>query len=147
MNQDENHLSLLSVFHYIMGGLTLLTSLVFVVYIVVGALVIAQPEGFNDTSSPNGPPPAFMGGLFIGIGVVAMVMVGAIGVLQIVAGASLRSKRRFVFCLVVAGLNCLNAPLGTILGVFTFLVLFRPTVKELFLGPPMSPGGPYRAGA
>lgn len=146
MNQDESHLSLLSIFHYIMGGLTLLASLVFVVYILLGALFIAQPEGFAENADPNGPPPALMGGIFIVIGVIAMVLVAATGVLELVAGASLRSKRRWVLCLVVAGLNCLNAPLGTILGVFTFLVLFRPSVKELFLGPPVSPGGPYRAG-
>ena len=142
MNQDESHLNLLSIFHYIMGGLTLLTSLVFVIYIVAGALFIAQPEGFND---PSGPPPAFMGGFFIVLGLVCMVLVAAVGVLQIVAGASLRSKRRWVLCLIVAGMNCLNAPLGTVLGVFTFLVLCRPSVKALFLGPPIAPGGPYRS--
>jgi len=73
-----------------------------------------------------------------------MLIIAATGVLLIVAGSSLRSKRRWVLCLVVAGMNCLNAPLGTVLGVFTFLVLFRPTVKALFLGPPMTPYGPYR---
>ena len=32
----------------------------------------------------------------------------------------------------VAGLNCLHMPLGTLLGVFTFIVLARPSVQALF---------------
>ena len=35
---------------------------------------------------------------------------------------------------VVACILCLNVPIGTALGVFTILVLVRPTVKDLFAG-------------
>ena len=38
----------------------------------------------------------------------------------------------FDFCLVVAGIECLLIPLGTVLGVFTILVLLRPGTKTLF---------------
>ena len=34
--------------------------------------------------------------------------------------------------LVVAALECLAFPLGTVLGVFTLIVLVRPEVKQLF---------------
>jgi hypothetical protein len=37
-----------------------------------------------------------------------------------------------MFCLVTAGLACLFQPVGLVLGVFTFLVLLRPSVKILF---------------
>lgn len=48
------------------------------------------------------------------------------------AGRSLSRRRHYVFCLVAAGLACLSFPLGTALGVFTFMVLQRPSVKALF---------------
>ncbi len=48
------------------------------------------------------------------------------------AGMSLLQNKRWTFCFVMAILLCLNPPLGTILGVFTIVVLNRPSVKELF---------------
>jgi hypothetical protein len=44
----------------------------------------------------------------------------------------LKNRRRYIFCLVVAGFECFFAPFGTVLGVFTILVLSRPSVKALF---------------
>jgi hypothetical protein len=46
--------------------------------------------------------------------------------------ASLGTRRRRTLCLVTAGLTCASFPLGTALGIFTFIVLSRPTVKTLF---------------
>lgn len=34
--------------------------------------------------------------------------------------------------MVVAGVSCLSIPLGTALGVFTFIVLSRPSIVRLF---------------
>jgi hypothetical protein len=34
--------------------------------------------------------------------------------------------------LAIAGIECIFIPFGTVLGVFTIIVLMRPTVKELF---------------
>jgi hypothetical protein len=33
---------------------------------------------------------------------------------------------------VVAGINCLHIPLGTVLGIFTIVVLCRESVRELY---------------
>lgn len=65
-------------------------------------------------------------------------------VLNLLSGYYLRQARHRMFSLVVAGINCLNFGLGTALGVFTFLVLLRPTVvtryKERRV--PEAPGRP-----
>ena len=37
-----------------------------------------------------------------------------------------------MYCLVMAGVESLFFPLGTVLGVFTIIVLFRKSVKEMF---------------
>ena len=54
-------------------------------------------------------------------------------------GRWLAARRNWTFCFVVACLSCMNVPLGTILGVFTILVLQRPGMKGVF-GLPL-PGG------
>ena len=53
-------------------------------------------------------------------------------VLMIMTGLNLQRRKGHTFCQVVAGLTCLSIPLGTILGVFTFIVLNRPEVKVMF---------------
>ena len=49
-----------------------------------------------------------------------------------VAGRRLTQRTSYTFCLVMAGCECLLMPLGTALGIFTIIVLMRPSVKELF---------------
>jgi hypothetical protein len=48
------------------------------------------------------------------------------------SGLFLLKRRHRMFILIVAGLNCLSVPLGTILGVFTFVVLGRDSVRKAF---------------
>jgi len=36
------------------------------------------------------------------------------------------------FCLVMAGAECLFMPFGTVLGVFTIILLLQEPVKQLF---------------
>lgn len=52
----------------------------------------------------------------------------------------LAARRNWTFCFVVACIACLQVPLGTALGVFTILVLQRPSVKGIFgrPGPPLT---------
>jgi len=45
---------------------------------------------------------------------------------------ALRKRKHRTFLLVMAALSCLSIPYGTILGIFTFMVLQRPAAKKLF---------------
>jgi hypothetical protein len=76
--------------------------------------------------------PQFFGYLFIGLGSCAVLLGWTVGALTIFAGRCIATHRRRVFSLVMAGINCASFPLGTLLGVFTFVVLLRPSVKELY---------------
>jgi hypothetical protein len=71
---------------------------------------------------------------FIFAAVIAVVILlgWTFGAAQIYVGRCLRDRRHFIFVLVIAGLECAFVPWGTALGVFTFVVLTRPTVKALF---------------
>jgi hypothetical protein len=73
-----------------------------------------------------------MGGVFGGIGLFIILLSAVWVVLDLLAGRYLAEARNRGFCMVVAALNCLSVPLGTALGVFTFVVLARPSVEARF---------------
>src|SRR5450755_588604 len=130
MNQDREHLRLLSIFHYVMAGLACLLPLFSLIYIGMGAMMLS---GKMHSSSPAAMHGDLVGGwIFVGAGSIFFLM-GVVGaILNFLAARALATRQRRTLCLVVAGLNCLHMPLGTLLGVFTFIVLARPSVQALF---------------
>jgi hypothetical protein len=61
------------------------------------------------------------------------VVIGAIvTVVLLEVASSLENRERRVFCLVVAWLICAFFPLGTVLGVFTILLLSRAEAERAF---------------
>ena len=65
-----------------------------------------------------------------------MIVGWSIAACIIAAGRFLAKRRHYMFCLVMAGIECLFMPFGTVLGVFTIIVLIREGVKEMFSGEP-----------
>jgi hypothetical protein len=51
------------------------------------------------------------------------------------AGRFLRRRTHRTFCLAVAAVSCLFTPFGTVLGVFTLIVLSREGVRQAFDAP------------
>lgn len=130
---DIEHLRLLSIFHYVMAGLMFLFGSFFLIYVFMGIAILNG--GMN--GGPNPPPPGF-GWFFIIFGGVFVAWGWISAVLTAIAGRCLGRYRARMFCIVVAALSCLNVPLGTILGVFTLIVLMRPNVTRIF-----AEGGPH----
>jgi hypothetical protein len=52
----------------------------------------------------------------------------------LIAGRCLSRRKGYSFALVIACIECLFVPFGTILGVFTIVALSRESVKALFSG-------------
>jgi hypothetical protein len=48
------------------------------------------------------------------------------------AGRCLARRMHYTYCLMMAGVACVFMPFGTVLGVFTILVLVKPGVKAAF---------------
>ncbi|MDY3559998.1 hypothetical protein R5W23_001197 [Gemmata sp. JC673] len=133
---DREHLKILAICHYVLGGLCALFGFFPVVYLFVGVLIVAgdlgQPPPGNGPGAPPPPPPEAVGWLIIGFASVMMLLFWALAVALIAAGRCLQRRRSRVFCMVVAGFSCLQQPLGLLLGVFTFIVLSRPKVRAAF---------------
>jgi hypothetical protein len=126
MNKDEEHLNLLAIFHYILGGLTALFACVPLIQMAFGLAILAGAfEG-------SGAPPEFLGWLFVVFPACLAVFGWILAGCMIAAGRKLQTHRARTFCLVVAGFECVLMPYGTVLGVFTIVVLMRDSVRELF---------------
>ena len=137
INQDEEHLKLIALFHFVVAGLEAVVGLLPILHVAMG---IAMLTGYwpVPSSSSSGPMPDLMGWLFTVIGAFVILFYETLALFTLFAGLSIRKRRRHLFCLVVAGIGCLNMPIGTALGVFTFLVLLRPSVKALFNRDPLA---------
>ena len=129
MEQDEAHLRLLSIFHYVVGGLTALFSLFPVFHLVMGLVFIFASEGFFGGGEA---PPAFVGWFFVIFSVLFITAGMALAICIIITGRFLASRSHHLFCVVIGGIECIFMPFGTVLGVFTIIVLMRKSVKELF---------------
>ena len=129
MNKDEEHLRLLSIFHYVVGGLAGLFALFPVIHLVIGLVFILAPEAVE---SKGEAPPALVGWFFVIFAGMFIITGWVLAGFIITAGRFLARRRHRLFCLVIAGIECIFIPFGTVLGVFTIIVLMRESVKELF---------------
>jgi len=123
---DEERLSLLAVFYWVSGGVTVLISLYFLVYVALGAALVLFPGAGIDASS------SVVGWIFLGVGAFGFLLVAAFATLKIFAGFWIRKRKHRIACLVIAGISCIEIPWGTFLGVYSFSTLQRPSVAALF---------------
>jgi len=133
MNQEtENHLKILGIFYYIMGGLLCLLALIPCIQIFLGIFIVS-----NQNTAP-----ALIGIIYLAIGLAAFLLILSIAIATIYTGRCLRQRKYYIFCIVMAGLCCCWFPLGTVLGVFSVIVLSKPEVKPEFekkVEPPPQP--------
>jgi hypothetical protein len=131
MNQDAEHLRLLCIFHYIVGGLAALFSFFPLLYTIVGSIFIFVAR--HGTPRPGEePPPEFIGWILTVIGSFLFLFGIAIAICILIAGRSVAKHTHYWLAFVMACIECFFVPFGTILGVFTIIVLSRESVKTLF---------------
>ena len=127
---DADHLKLLSVFHFVGVGLALLGMLFLALHYAIFHTFLTNPQMWQNAKQP--PPPVELFGILKWFYLVMGIWFLASGVLNFIAALGLRARKWRTFSLVVAGINCLHMPLGTVLGVFTLVVLLRDSVRELY---------------
>jgi hypothetical protein len=130
MNRDKEHLQLLAVFHYVVAGLATLFCLFPLLYSILGGFLLYAAN--HPGPSNQEPPPAVLGWVFMVLGTLFFLAGVAMAICILIAGRSLALCKRSSFAFVMACIECLFIPFGTILGVFTIVVLSRESVKGLF---------------
>jgi hypothetical protein len=128
MNNDADHLQLLAIFHFVVGGMAGLFSLFPLIHLFIGVMMVSGAFDKPEEAFPA----AAMGWFFIALASTFILCGLAIATCIILAGRFLMRRTRYTFCLVMAAIECVFVPFGTVLGVFTIIVLQRPSVRQLF---------------
>ena len=158
IDQTREHLRLLSIFHYVTGGIGYLFSLIPIIHLSLGLFFLFAPEDFFETGvhpmlptevstevspapdqapvptlNPNAIFPArLFGTIFTVVALVIIIAGFTLSTLIVVAGRRLAQHRSHTFCLIIGGIECLFMPFGTVLGVFTIITLLKPEARQLF---------------
>ena len=129
---NDEHLRLLSIFHYVNAGLAAVFTSFFFLYVGMGAVMVLNPGAFSSSGSAPAGNPGF---IFLIIGAIALLFGYGYSVLNLLAGNFLKHRVRRKFCLAVGGINCLHVPIGLILGILTINVLSKERVQAKFIKP------------
>jgi hypothetical protein len=129
--KDSEHIKLLFTFHFVFAGLALLgIAFTFLHYFMMHT-IISNPDLWNGQKEAVPPPKVFLDAFVWFYVFMAAIMVIACTA-NVLSGLFLWKRKYRIFSIVVGGLNCLQIPFGTALGVFTIVVLSRDSVRELY---------------
>jgi hypothetical protein len=138
-------LRLLSIGYYIQGGIAGVYTLLILGYSAFATALLANINKMAGQSNQQEIPPA----LFSIISILLVIVLGLCCVYTVcmfLAGYWLPRFRNRVFIQIIGALNCLAIPYGTILGIFTLMVLQRPSARQFFAAgtgaPPVVPTPP-----
>ena len=128
---DREHIRLLAIFHFVAAGMAFMGLLFLVGHYAIFRLVFSDPEIWRKASR-GVETPALVMALFRGLYAFLGTWFAVSGLANVLSGVFMRRFQHRVFSLVVAGFNCLHMPLGTILGIFTLIVLSRDSVVKSY---------------
>ena len=131
-SKNREHLKLLSTFHYVVGGLTAALSMVSLIHIGIGLSLILTPTVTYPYEVTPAPYTLSTGWLFFIMGLVILLLGLTFSICLILSGRALAKRKRYWFSFVVACFECIYTPFGTVLGIFTIVVLSRESVKALY---------------
>lgn len=130
-DKDLAELRLLSILHYVFAALQLLgLGFLWMHYFLMRTMFLEGGLAARGAATPGMEdfPKTFFQvliGFYIAGGVILLVS----GLLAVLSAQGLARRRNRTLSIVVAGLSCLQIPLGTVLGVFTLMVLMRDSVR------------------
>jgi hypothetical protein len=114
------------VLYYIWGALSLIGACIGTVYIIGAGVLAAAPANGDESEQ------AVLAGVFGVIGIIILVLSLASGALNVMAAIGIGKRKWRVLTYIAAGLACLSIPIGTALGIYTFIALARPGVQALY---------------
>jgi hypothetical protein len=126
---DMEHLLLLRIGYFISAGTNLLWVFFPLIYVFMGAFMLF---GAFDGAKPSDVPPRSIGIVFMSVGIAISLFMASLTVLKILTALAIGKRRYRGLIFATAAVSCLAIPWGTALGVFTFVVLTRPSVAARF---------------
>ena len=129
---DGEHLRLLSLGYMISAGVAAFIACFGFLYLLIG---IAMSIAFSHApvSAKTGElPPAFIGWIFACFGLLFVLLGGGVAFARFWAARCVKQRKSRTYCMVIAGLGCLEFPYGTALGILSFIVLGRASVVKQF---------------
>jgi hypothetical protein len=126
---DEEHLKLLRIGYIVAGVSDVFFALFPLIYVMIGFFLAV---GGVASSRPGGPNPAAFGLIFVFVGLAVSIFFAVQGALKLFAARAIGKRQSRLLCLIAAGASCMQMPWGTLLGVFTFMVLGRQSVTRMF---------------
>jgi len=116
----EKHINIIAVLWIIMGALSFLGGL-----IVLGVLF-----GISFIPDMGHEAPFILRAVGLGVG----LFVAVLSIPKIIAGVGLLNKREWarILTLIVSFFSLLNFPLGTALGIYSFIILIKDETIQLF---------------
>lgn len=129
---DLDHLRILVVMHFVVAGLALLAGAFLFLHGFMMFTVFGNPKFWAGQKGAVVPPPEafFTMAKWFYAGFGTLLVIGMVA--NILSALCIRKRRWRTFSLAVAGIDCVQIPIGTALGVFTILVLVRDSVRELY---------------
>jgi len=127
---DEDHLNLLAIFHFVGAGFAILGIGFLGFHYMMFRAFMENPQMWQGQRQDM-PPQAFFAMFKVFYLVFGMWFVLS-AILNAISGFSLRARRNRTFSLVVAAFDCLYVPFGTVLGVFTIVILQRDSVRNSY---------------
>lgn len=112
-------------------------------YVAMGLLYIVMGFSFGDLvnsipTTPAQPAEKFPSAFFTIFGLVFAFIGVVLALLRLYTAKCLRLRTSLWVCHLTAALACLEIPWGTALGVTTFVVLSRDSVRAMFEGRPQA---------
>jgi hypothetical protein len=129
---DDERLRWIAFFHYISGGLTIAFSSMFIFHVIFFGFMLSNPEIFNPDNLEMPEMPLDMLQVFVGLFGTLIVLGIVYGICEILSGVFIKRRRHRLFSFIVAIPRLLLLPYGTILSVFTLMLLERESVKQQY---------------
>jgi len=128
---DADHLQLLAVFHFVLAGFAVAGLAFLGLHYALMHAFLTNPAMLANQKGGGPPPQAFFAifkWFYVIFGI--MLVIAALG--NLLSGLFIKKRKHRTFSLIVAGLDILQIPFGTVLGVFTLVVLLRESVLEIY---------------
>jgi len=127
----RQYVNVIGILHMVYGGLQFVGALFAVLIVLMGAglAVLGVTSGEEEM--------IVFGAIYAVVGVVVTVIVVAMALAYVIVGQGIRRQRSWarIGGFVAGAMAMLNMPLGTLLGVFTFIVLLDSDVAADFAAP------------